>query len=669
MQPIGWYVSRLKTMSPAEIGWRVQTGVRSQLDRLAAPVRRRRRGIGHLLTPGAAADARGFRVTPLVAGCWAAARAESAEALWADALAGRAAELAEGRLTYFDLVAHALGSPIDWNRDHKSDRAAPLRAASTIDYRDFRVTGDCKQVWEPNRCHHWVVLARAAHATGKRAYAEAVATQWESWLEQCPFGVGMNWRSPLELAIRLINWVWAYDLIRDAGVIDAALRERVLRSVHWHLWDVARNYSRGSSAGNHLIGEAAGVFIGASYFSSFRRSAAWVRNAQALLEREIQRQTFDDGGSQEQALGYHLFITQFFLLSALVGEQCGTPFSEAYWTRLAKMIGFVAAIQAGGALPLYGDCDDGYVLDLGAARPDGAEFARVGAALFADRAKAAGCEAAQWLGLDQVSAPEAARQAFAAFSTDPTRSVAFADTGLYLLQAPLDGGAVSVTFDAGPMGLSPLCGHGHADALAITLRAFGEDVLVDPGTYDYFTYPEWRAYFRSTAAHNTVRVNGADQAEMRGPFLWMNQPRTRLIAAETRGAGGRVAAEHDGYARFGVTHRRDVSLEADGSRLEIRDEIRGARETDIEWFLHFGERCSVSLEGASDVRIMVAGRAARLHVDDRLQLELRKGTEGGFAGWISRGYHRRTATTTLVGRMRGDGVVALRSWLDLGGRS
>lgn len=55
-----------------------------------------------------------------------------------------------------------------------------------------------------------------------------------------------------------------------------------------------------------------------------------------------------------------------------------------------------------------------------------------------------------------------------------------------------------MVFDCGLLGMEPLAGHGHADALSFALRAFGSDVLVDPGTYDYFSYPTWREYFRST---------------------------------------------------------------------------------------------------------------------------------------------------------------------------
>src|SRR5690606_35225000 len=111
---------------------------------------------------------------------------------------------------------------------------------------------------------------------------------------------------PLELGIRLINWAYALELIRPSGLLTGERQNRVAGVVWRHLWEVARKYSQYSSANNHRIGEAAGVFIGASYFAGLRRAAQWRDEAQRILIAEIQAQTHADGGNREQALSYHL---------------------------------------------------------------------------------------------------------------------------------------------------------------------------------------------------------------------------------------------------------------------------------------------------------------------------------------------------------------------------
>ena len=77
---------------------------------------------------------------------------------------------------------------------------------------------------------------------------------------------------------------------------------------------------------------------------------------------------------------------------------------------------------------------------------------------------------------------------------------------------------------AGPQGTGH-CGHGHADALNVLFTSGDRSWLIDPGTYVYISDTDGREIFRSTAAHNTVRVDQQDQAVPEGPFAWSAIPR------------------------------------------------------------------------------------------------------------------------------------------------
>lgn len=669
MQALRWYMTRLRTMSPAEVAWRLRTALRNPVDYATAPWHRRCRELAAFLAPGCSDTTPAFNVCALAPEAWANGQATSGQRARARRLAERAAAIAAGRLTFFDLEAHDLGQPIDWNRDPKSGRAAPRRFAPAIDYRDFRATGDCKFVWEPNRHHHLVVLARAYRATGRRELAAAAAAQLESWLDQCPFRIGMNWRSPLELGVRLINWVWTFDLLRGSGVVRADLHERWLHAFYLHLWEIVRNYSRGSSAGNHLVGEAAGVYIAASYLPFLRSADHWADEARRILETQILRQTFADGGSREQALGYHMFILQFFTLAAIVGQRLGRPFSDAYRARLHAMHRFLAAFQAGGThLPLFGDCDDGYVLDLDDGPPTARTLLAVGARTLGDPALAAGTsgdeEALYWLPLPPSDGPMT--------PTPPAslHSQAFPESGYYLLQ---HGGTwpderLSVVFDCGPLGLPPLAGHGHADALSFTLRAFGRDILVDPGTYDYFTYAEWRPYFRSTRAHNTVVVDEQDQSDMNGRFLWTRHARARCLAWRPNAAGGAVVGEHDGYTRLSrpVVHRRHLELDGERRELRILDELEGAGTHTAAVCFHFAADCRVVRAEHGRYELHAGPVRVTLEIDPRLEVELLRGSTAPIGGWVSRGYHRKQPAVTLIGRTRWQERVRLTCRLSIG---
>ena len=221
MQPIAWYIRRLRSMSTGEVAWRIRSLVRDRFDRY-------RFGLGMYPSAQAAGlggnDAdwpMGFRVSDVKPGEWLQDKVLEDEHRWQADLVVRAEKILQHHLSFFDLEDCFLGDPIDWNRDHSAHRQCPTTHAMAIDYRDFSQVGDCKLVWEPNRHHHLVVLARAYRATGEVRFAKAVTEQLASWIEQNPFGTGMNWRSPLELAVRLINWVWALDLIRESGLLQS----------------------------------------------------------------------------------------------------------------------------------------------------------------------------------------------------------------------------------------------------------------------------------------------------------------------------------------------------------------------------------------------------------------------------------------------------------------
>jgi uncharacterized heparinase superfamily protein len=657
MQPLSWYLRRLVAMSTVEAANRARGAARDTVDALRVRAGWTPRPPASLFNDGVPR----FRLSDVAVGEWASARPGSPQAVWRDRLLRAAEDIAAHRLSFFDLREHDLGDAIEWNRDPQSGRRAPMGFARWIDYRDHSVVGDCKLVWEPNRHHQLTVLGRAYRATGDERYADAVVDQLESWLDACPFCRGINWRSTLELGIRIINWTWALDLIRESGRPERALRSRLLASLYQHVWEIARRYSSGSSANNHLVGEAAGVFVATTCLPGLDPGGRLHRESREILAREIVRQSHEDGGTREQAIGYQLFLLQFYLVVDAVARASGEPMPPAFESRLERMLEFVKILAEGGeTLPAFGDADDGYVLDLGGRSEDWRSWLGVGVIRFhrTDMAsQAAAGESIRWLLGQQAWARLAELRARA--GCQPLASRALAHSGYYLLQSGRRdaGDGVSVVFDCGELGFGSIAAHGHADALSFSLRAFGCDILVDPGTFDYFTCPEWRRYFRSTRAHNTVQIDGLDQSRMEGPFLWGHRARARCRDwAPTRG-GGRVVGEHDGYCRLAdpVTHRRTLELAGSPPVLTITDEVIASAPHDVAVFFHASEVADTIATGPRSFEIRVEGGVAHLTLDDRFEVERRQGSLEPLGGWVSRGYHRRAPSTSIVGRARSHG--------------
>jgi hypothetical protein len=665
MQKLNWYYKRLRAMSPDEIAWRIRSSIRDRGDRFFVGRRQRQRKPLEFLNGSPDGKKEGFRVCNIPVRYKTDNEAEKQKY---DSLIARAKKIAGHRFSFFDLQDKYLGDPIIWNRDHKLWKDTPMIFSPSLDYRDIKVAGDCKYVWEPNRHHQLVVLGRAFRLSDDIRFAEAVAEQLDSWLRQNPYGIGMNWRSGLELGIRLINWVWAFDLIQQSQVVGEELYQRLMGSVARHIWEIDRKYSRGSSVNNHLIGEAAGVFTAASYFKDLKNASVWRDRSREILVKEIINQISPDGGTKEQAVGYHIFVLQFFVIAGLVARATGRDFPESYWSQLEKMFEFINKLSEGGDnLPNFGDCDDGYVLDIGSNPHNVKQWLAVGAALFKRGDFVTSyehTEPIEWL-------PGLSRRDYdPACENRKCSSIAFSQSGYYLLQqGDLNSTQrISVVFDCGPLGMGTLAGHGHADALSFTLRAFGSDILVDPGTYDYFSYPQWREYFRSTRAHNTVVVDGNDQSEMLGLFLWGRKAQAQCLSWEPTDTGGRVIGEHNGYSTLSdpVIHRRTLELDGCKRELTIRDDIIACKEHNISIFFHFAEQCVINPADQNHYSINVGPATIGFKLDSNLQVESFKGSTDPIFGWVSRGYHQKQPAATLVGRCSCKGNISLVCKVDMG---
>lgn len=239
MQNPGWYVKRVRSMSPAEILWRIQSLLRDYLD-----VIRSRTGwyprldTSTLVEPGEFQPGFRFDLEPGIR--------EMPEPLWRQRLLEKADRVLEDKLSFFDLQNQHIGDPVQWHTDFSAGITGPMRHRTFVNYRNFAEFGDCKLVWEPNRHHQLVVLARAYRVTGDERYAEKVADLIRSWSGDNPFGYGMNWKSPMEVAIRNINWIFALDLLLGSRSIDRALFAHVANMIYLGTWDTVRRLSRGS---------------------------------------------------------------------------------------------------------------------------------------------------------------------------------------------------------------------------------------------------------------------------------------------------------------------------------------------------------------------------------------------------------------------------------------
>jgi hypothetical protein len=626
---VRWYLSRLASMRPAEIGWRARSAAMLPLDW----VRCRKQA--------AAPAPRWNRLDPISYPVKSHSGAASMESIHV-----------------FDLE-FPLEFEFDWHRDYRYGRRVEPRFAGAMNIRDTAVVGDIKYVWEPSRHQHLSALAFAANADENGDY---IVRSIKSWLDSNPYLYGVHWTSSLELAERLVSWALLYPRIADHVARDEAFRGRWLNSIYHHLDRISRHLSLYSSANNHLVGELVGLFVGASCFDFWPECEGWQRRAQQLLEREIRLQVGEDGVNREQALSYHVFVMELLLLAFMVGRKAKRPFGQGYADRLRGMAGFLDTIAtASGDLPWYGDSDDarGFVLAQG---ESGLQVVmQLAGLLFSEP---------QWLRFRKT--PTAAALALipdllsnldrVAVQTPAKARELFPDAGLACLRSNDE--SVRLLMDFGPLGFTSIAAHGHADALSLWLAIGDEYFLVDAGTYAYHSHAEWRSYFRSTAAHNTACVDGENQSEMAGRFLWRAKAQARLLRFEKNSGQVTVTAEHDGYARLQdpVAHRRSVQFDCGSGSLNLEDSFECAGRHRVELFFHMHEDTEVLSVGDGETQVNWRGRRIVFSSPDgNARWEVLRGAENPKLGWRSRRFNQKHPIATLRIRAEINGSSTIRT--------
>lgn len=595
---LGWYVARLRAMSPAEAVWRAGAGVVAATGR--ARPRRASVLVGDNGPAGWEAVLARFRSgdgRPVLLG-------ERAEAVAAalpgptDAVVAAAEAALAGWFGFFGQQPVQYPGPmVDWNLDARTGHHWPDLPAASIDHRTQ--PADPKWIWELNRLQHLPWLAQAWLFTGERRFADGALDQLDTWLDQNPSGHGIAWRGGFEAGVRAMSVAVALQGLREAPGLTTDRFRRIVTMLADSAELAWRQRSRFSSANNHLLGELAGIAVVAMLFPELADATRLETRALAGLAREADRQFLPDGAGAEQSTAYQMFGAELLAVpSALLrlrGDTVPAPIAGA----LRRGSGFLRALVAGGEpLPRYGDDDGGFALRLGPeAVPSLDRHLAVVNAVTGPALWPPTDLAAAWLGMPPPAAD-------GRIDPDPDTTVAAPPGDLHAQ----DGGLVvlrrdrrRLTMDVGPLGYLSIAAHGHSDALSVTVTVDGQEVIGDPGTGSYYSEPAWRDAFRGTLMHPTAAVDDLNQSVSGGPFLWVRHAATTVRSVDLQ--HGVVDAEHDGYTRLPepVTHRRVLVAPPGWDTTVVVDLLTGAGSHRVRtsWPVH--PACTVRPDGATHV--------------------------------------------------------------------
>jgi len=444
-----------------------------------------------------------------------------------------------------------------------------------------------------------------------------------------------------------MSWMWALFLLLPSRHMDDRRIERILRTLLSHFVHIHRYPSTYCSPNTHLIGEALALYVGGTVFASIQQARQWKEFGEGVLLDQALKQILDDGFYAELSTHYHCYALEFYLIALALARKNGEDFPTAVLSRIEAMVDVLASLaRVDGSIPRFSDDDGGSALALGnSGYGDVRSLLSTGAVLFQKpdfkwRAERFHEETLWLLG----------GEAYAAFDHLEGRapdhlSRLFPSGGYLSNRSGWNPGDDQFIFDCGSLGLLG-GGHGHADALSFILSSGDRELLVDPGTGVYNGAPRWRNYFRSTRAHNTVVIDGEDQAVQGNTFGWESQYSSRVLRHFAFPDAEYIEAEHDGYLRLAspVIHRRRM-LHVRPHCWVIADDFRGEGAHSFETLYHFGPLAAVAMDPGRSLTSFSLRTADREHgvslgffASNAVHAELIQGARDPVQGWYSSAY-------------------------------
>lgn len=417
------------------------------------------------------------------------------------------------------------------------------------------------RLWEYN-LHYFEFLWALPYEEAKQVTKDWIANH-------PPGGQQVGWE-PYPISLRLMNWCTIF-FGRDRKALDSDPDfGRQLWSSLTHQAEVLRRNPEHHLLGNHLLENGLALSCCGACFEG-SEAERWLAAGTRILASELGEQLLADGGHFERSPMYHARVVSVLTLLA----NTGVPEVEALVSEPLERArrALEAMVHPDGEIALLNDAAIGIV--------------NAPSVLL-------------------VHAPK-------------DGLFALPDTGYFGARQ----GGRYIICDAGPVGPDHLPGHAHGDIFSFELSLFGQRMVVDAGVYDY-EVSELRDYCRSTRAHNTVEIDGADQCEFWGAFRVARRGRPREVKWEPEGQGFRLQGWHDGYQRLPgrPRHHRTFRWYPEGVLL-VRDRVSAGRIVSCRTRLHLHPDCEIVEHDTSCVRI--AHPAGRFSVafsgPGRLELE------------------------------------------------
>ena len=501
----------------------------------------------------------------------------------------------------FDILGSGLVevNPIDWHSDFKSNYT--WRKGTF--YKNYEIVNlnndaDVKVVWDLSRCHHLLWLGQAYLLTKEERYAKEVVFQIEDWIKENPLMYSINWTCAMDVSIRIVNWMYALNMITSSKCITDNFSKKITKSIHEHGFFIYKNLEKSTPySSNHYVANVTGLIYIGSFLHEFVDGIKWKRFGLSEFYSEIRTQVLSQGVHYEKSISYHRLVTEFFVYPYFMLLRLQEKVPNDIEEKLKHMFCFVRDYtKPNGKAPLIGDNDNGRFLPF--VETDFNEHGyliEIAKQFYQDSTPKSNYIIDAYFALKGVSKSKRRD-----FDSSIQKSTLFSEAGFAILKKEdfyLFFKNEEYSKFAAPT--SKLIGtHSHADALSFELSIGKDDFIIDPGTYCYTSSAELRNEFRSTKKHNTIHLDNLDQVELVDSNIFAvkgyRYPEKihHVMVDNTEVLSGVFKWKIP--EQKSITHTRNIILE-NVNKFHVLDEIDNSNSHNFTLSYHFSDQVKTTL--------------------------------------------------------------------------
>ncbi len=529
--------------------------------------------------------------------------------------------------------------PINWRKDYHNNVESSIAYYNSINKQDFNKNGDVKFVAELSRLHFLPFIAFKYVESNDKFFLRRIQEVLKNWDTQNPYLYSINWTSGIEVAIRSVNIIYTHTILKSFNFLSEDLDLEIRKHISKSYLFLKNHLSLYSSANNHLMAELMGLNVISSYLKvCSNEQLKW----ESLFYSEIKKQINSDGVHMELCTRYHsevldqITIGLHFLMSnkrSIPGE---------IRTIHKKMFNFVEHVNYEGVDTIFGDNDEGFVINAYFEKEISLYTSQLstGNFLFQTNYKALPqIDFRNYLLFGDLYSVIEGRET--------PESTFFEDSGYCFMYDHIS--KIKLSFDVGEIGDKLSAAHGHSDICHFVMQQGEDQILIDPGTYQYHQKESfWRNYFRGISAHNTISINKQNHAVINNRMSWIERPEKPETIMNISDSLVSCESIHNSFLKEDVIHSRILTLDKKNKKIILMDILKSENSIDkkVNFYLHFSPGLKINKQ-ENNITINSENNKVILENKNFKDSVLKSGDLMSPFGWYSSSYNSKEESVSL----------------------